>query len=385
MEIMSWASVVVYLGYAIRSRELPFWRENAPGFPMGKPLLGLFLAVLIGLLINPPGRTFLEQIGFMRFIVLMYLLSWALITIWSPEFERRLIKCWVIFIVLTGAYALFQFLTGIDLIRPNAHVVTFQSGVWRATGFFSASLTFAYCLGFSLFAVLLPSRRFLHPAWSVAAFIFGVICVLTSFSRGAWLGFVVAGLVYFVIEQRRFLHWFLGGLVMAVSGLLLLPNGISNRINNLIHLRLDHSELVRFHLWRAFFEIFKDHPIFGVGIFQGDLLLPEYYSRLGIDEIFTSHSHNVLLQWAAGCGLFGLIFYIWVSIGFLYLAWKLRGKTPWGWSLFLAQIFLHVGGLTENNFFDGEVNHFLQFGWAIILALTYLARMKEPVFHVDSK
>src|ERR1700680_2190247 len=87
MEMSSWLLVAIELGRRIRYRERPW-------FPTWIPMAGLTLCVFIGLCINPEGRTFLEQIGFMRWIILMYFFAWILYHIWSEKFERRLMWWW---------------------------------------------------------------------------------------------------------------------------------------------------------------------------------------------------------------------------------------------------------------------------------------------------
>lgn len=369
MEMASWTLVALVLFQKIRRRER-VW------FPMWKPMTALVAAVGVGLVVNPASRTFLEQFGFMRWIVLMYFFAWFLADHWNPRFEERLVKFWIVLLVVTGTYSTFQCLTGIDLVRPAAKVLELTNHVWRATGFFSMCLTFAYCIGFSFFAVSLPSQRLRPRVWGVLTLVFGFLAVMSSVARGAWVAMTVVGLVYFFCSKPRLAPWIATATAAAIGFLSLLPNGIGTKINDMIHFRVDHSEMMRFHLWQGYWAIWKDHPFFGAGLFQGDLLLPEYYQRLGIVEPFVSHSHNVLLGWLAGAGVIGLAIYVWISIEFLRMAWRLRLITPWGWSLFLAQIYLHIGGLTENNFFDAEVNHWEMLGWAMILALTHVHQKK---------
>jgi O-antigen ligase len=148
------------------------------------------------------------------------------------------------------------------------------------------------------------------------------------------------------------------------------------KVMNLLEFHIDHSSAMRLHLWRAYFQMFADHPWFGVGLFQGDKLLPEYYQRLGIVEPFTSHAHNVPLQWLAGAGVFALLVYLYVAFYFLRLSWRLRSLSVWGLSLFCAQLYWHIGSLTEANFFDGEVNHFIVFTWALVLYLSRQPHLK---------
>jgi O-antigen ligase len=333
--------------------------------------------VLISLLVNPALKPFWFQFGFMRWIVLFYSFFWILSAVWNDEFELRLLKYWNVFLIVVGFYALLQCLTGIDIIRPGFQKVQFNEwGVYKETGyfamkataFFSLSLTFAYVLGPSLFAASGPSfENKKIPkllSWSaVAASIGGIF---STMSRGAWISLLIGGVVAAWQRCRRLL---LGAAALGLIGFLALFFAHQGFHDRLMGLRLDHSSTTRFDVWRGYAQMFLEHPFFGIGLLQGDILLPDYYTQLGIKQEFVSHAHNVYLQWAAGAGVFALLIYLWIIAGFLKMSWKLRTVSPWGWSLTLAQLFVHIGAFTECNFFDAEVLHMLVFLWAVTLTL----------------
>jgi O-antigen ligase len=363
MEILAWLLVVIRVAYRARQKYLP-------PFEIGLPALGLFLTVAVGLLLNPGGRGFFFQLGFLRWIPLLYVFADTLAEYWSPEVERHLVKVWTIMVLISGAYALFQTVTGIDFIRPAAHVVAYEGGVWRPTGFFSRSLSFAYSFGFSYLALSLPRFRWPPLFWGWAVAGLGLATVVGTEARGAWLGLLAAGLVFCLVARPRYFIGFVALVAIIGAGMLASHTALGEKLGRMLSLTMDNSSDIRVHLWRAYYAMWKDHPFFGIGLLQGDLNLPAYYAKLGIHEEFVSHSHNVYLQWLAGAGVFGLFFYLWLCAYFLRLAWRLRKTTAWGWSLLLAQVYLHVGALTENSFFTAITNHMVIFGWAILLALS---------------
>lgn len=361
MELFAWALALIALIPTVREKKFP-------RFPLLVPALGLFLCVLVGLIINPAGRGFIFQLGFLRWLILLYLLPQALKRIWSGKFEGRLVAVWTGILLLTALYALFQTFTGIDLIRPSAHVVAFEKGIYRPVGFFSRSLAFAYSFGFSFLAVSLPCWKNKSSLWTGTIFILGTLTVIATEARGAWLGLLAAIAFYLLIEHRRYLIVLAGTLFATIYLISFTHTELSIKVYNLVHMNLDHSSFLRTHIWQAYWTMFKENPFFGVGLLQGDLLVPGYYQKLGIQEDFVSNAHNVYLQWLAGAGVFALGFYLWICGYFLLRAWRLRKATPWGWSILLAQIFLHVGAFTENNFFTAITNHMLIFNWSILLA-----------------
>jgi O-antigen ligase len=218
-----------------------------------------------------------------------------------------------------------------------------------------------------MFAIMTVALKKSSKIYVLASMAFGAIALMTTQSRGAWLGALFVVFVYLCFERRR---WLIGFLPLAVASTLAIGH-LSPRMGQSIGTDIDRSSSERLHVWEGYWEIFKEHPWFGIGLSQGDKYLPEYYERLGIVEPFVSHAHNVPLQWAAGAGVFSLMLYVWISLWFLLAAWRLRTRSPWGWGLFLAQIFWQFGGLTQANFFDAEVNHIIVFTWALILLFTF--------------
>lgn len=326
----------------------------------------LVIWVAVSLVSTPLEKPFLFQFGFMRWTALLVGLTFALKAIWSEAFERRLIQVWSFALLVTGLYAGLQFFTGIDLIRPGRGLVNPQGvGLYKAVGFFSMSLTYAYVFGISAFGICRRSGLVfgaLSP-WILAGI--SGLGLLASMSKGAWIASVVAIGIFLADSYRKWFLPFVIAVAVGVFGVAHLNDAVGYKILQLAGLRVDSSANTRIDLWRAYGEMFKDHPITGVGLLEGDKLLGDYFFRLNIDQPFHSHAHNVYLQWLAGAGLPGFLLYMYVAWFFLSGSWRLRKRDGWGYGLFLAQIFCHLGALTEANFFDGEVNHALIFIWAI--------------------
>ena len=84
--------------------------------------------------------------------------------------------------------------------------------------------------------------------------------------------------------KRKLIHYYVAAAAAVTAGLAV----ISPKIMDNLRGHLENSANERVHLWRAYARMFTDHPLTGVGLFQGDKLLPETYARLGITEPFTT-------------------------------------------------------------------------------------------------
>ena len=102
-----------------------------------------------------------------------------------------------------------------------------------------------------------------------------------------------------------------------------------------------------------------------------------FAQKLGFTDVFVGHAHNNVLQLMAGTGIFGTLLFLSFSLYFLILALQIYRRFPventfargLGLGIFAAQIHFQIGGMTECNFIDGEVNHMLVFLWATLLTL----------------
>lgn len=372
MEILSWLLAITGLVYRLRSAS---GRAEALVFLLRYKfligLLGLLVAWVAGSLVATPlEKEFLGQWGFMRWALLLPLLTLSMASFWTAQVEKNLARTWASLFMVVAIYSIAQFLFGIDLVRPGRGLVNPQDGgIFKAVGFFSMSLSFAYVFGQSAFGIAGTIIQNTNVRLGVITIVLFAGGIVASMSRGAWLASIMTCGLFILLAKRK---WILPFAVATGIGLFAasrLNDAIGTKITAMATGQMDNSSSMRLDLWRAYWQMYLDHPVFGIGIFEGDKLLPEYYARLGLTQEFTSHAHNNYLQWLGGTGLIGAILFVVLSFLFLRMAWQIRRDTLWGWGLLLAHIYWQLGGLTECNFFDGEVNHFIVFGWALTWVL----------------
>lgn len=381
MELFGWSLfLAAFVGVGLALNSGVNLSEEIRRFSLGPWFTTYGLLLLFGSLAGallqdrvPPGRV----IGDFRWILLLFAFNFLLRRVsnsrWQVGFKRVL---WAV--LLAGLYGIFQFSTGIELIR-SAKVLAPAGGAIRATGFFSMPLTYggimavALCLSAAYFFVS-PNKKTAWLAGVAAAAAFGG--VISSLNRGAWLGLFLAGAVtaLLTLKKRGLMPILAGSLGVAFTA------ALNSSVRARILGTLDFSSATytdRFALWRVNWEIFKDNPVFGVGYGQSRHYVLEYYEKLGIHADFVSHAHNIYFQMLSTTGLVGFASFLALSIGFMAIAWRLWRKLPkecWperAFSLgsFAALLTFHIAGLTESNFTDAEVNHVVIFIWANIAAL----------------
>lgn len=166
------------------------------------------------------------------------------------------------------------------------------------------------------FALLLKMRGSMQKVLYTVCNTLMFLCLLYTWSRGAWLG-VVIGIVFFILLKDR--RW----LVICIAGLLLMPSvlpvSVMERLMSIGNVK-DSSTAYRVSIWLGSLKMLQDYWICGVGL-GSDAFLAVYprYALGGAD--FALHSHNFYLQWIVDLGIVGIFVYIGIIItGFKKIA-----------------------------------------------------------------
>ena len=376
MEILGWPLMLYGLSQ-FKIRSLSFEHRKTVW-----TILTLCLVWLATQLIHIPNSDVSRLISDMPWVLLLWGLFWLFIKMGTNKAISNLdLILWTL--PISAVYSIYQMIYGWDFVRnlPVAHVI----GVYyRATGFFNMPLTFSYVLGF--WGALALGRSVVDKKFTflnMLAIFSGGICVLTSQTRGGWLAYaavLILAFIFFSLRQKIY-----SLLILMIITFGLLQNASFLKRADSIRDVTDKSNSQRFALWQAHLEIFKDHPLVGVGYGQTEKMLPEYYEKIHHPEVqFYSYAHNIYIQALASGGLIGALCLYGIQLFFLWAAWALFRRKDldntlrrFAFGSFLAQLYFAIGGMTENNFYDGEVVHSVVLIWALTFA-TYVGIGHTP-------
>ncbi len=144
----------------------------------------------------------------------------------------------------------------------------------------------------------------------VMLFVSGVLgaCLIFTWSRGAWLGFLIAMMLFLLMYSKKILVIGLFG-VLAIPFLpFILPDSITNRFLSIGNLG-DTSTSYRVHIWEGVLNMLGDHFLGGIGV--GSEAFAEIYPRYALSGIETApHSHNLYLQITAETGILGIFLFL---------------------------------------------------------------------------
>ena len=132
-----------------------------------------------------------------------------------------------------------------------------------------------------------------------------LICLIFTWSRGAWLGFLVGAVVFFFVLSQKTLPCFLG--LILVSPLLswLIPNAVAERFLSIGNLA-ESSVSYRISAWHGVVELLKKTWCSGIGV--GTAAFNAVYPSMalaGVERI--EHAHNIYLQLLTELGIPGLL------------------------------------------------------------------------------
>ena len=236
-------------------------------------------------------------------------------TVWLLRERDWLTRCsaaGVLSASLVALYGVFQYLTGTS-VMAEAWVDSemFESIAGRAVGTLeNPNMLGEYLILMIPLAVVMlvghgeGLRRI--PAF-VCLGIMGV-CLILTWSRGAWLGLIFAAVLFLFIWHRRAM-WLLFAGIAAIPLLpYILPASIIQRFTSIGNLS-DSSTSYRVNIWRASCDMLRDFGFTGIGIGESAWFrVYPGYAYMGVEA--APHSHNLFLQIWLETGICGLIVFV---------------------------------------------------------------------------
>lgn len=261
----------------------------------------------------------------------------------------------------------------LGLLAPLAIMATYGYGLRAWHQRFADARTILICVFYALAAVII------------------VLGVLLSWSRGAWLGLVIAlTVVLFAAPRRLWQGTMLLAMAAVVIGLLWtsgrLPSTIVDRLGSVtrelftlsdvrgVDISIENYAVIeRLAHWQAAMNMTRAHPFTGVGLGNFEIVYDSY--RLLSWEMSLGHAHNYYLNVLAETGIIGLAVHLFVFMNLLWFTWYTTRVHPDELSRAVAVgllgtwSYLLVHSLTDNLYVN---NIFIHFGFMVgILAVVH--------------
>lgn len=192
----------------------------------------------------------------------------------------------------------------------------------RPYGTFPHTNVLAGAIVFALFAAMNVFQKSLRSIMLFTLF-FGTALILT-FSRSAWLGFLIALILSFVFTRVKHRLVIFGSIFLVIAGVLFtqIQGPVVNRI-----LGSDGQSSVERELYMNISKnMFLEHP-FGVGLGNFTLQMTNF-TQQKLAPWVIQPVHNVYMLIANELGILGLLLILLLVGNFFYLVWKEIMESP---------------------------------------------------------
>ncbi|MGZ3769116.1 MAG: O-antigen ligase family protein [Bdellovibrio sp.] len=250
---------------------------------------------------------------------------------------------------------------GGKLANPNVRL----QGFYQNPNHFAlaVALLWAFIVGLTVIKDKSKANFVLNLLTSVVI----AISLIATYSRSAWAGAGFAFIAALYCVKSRKLYYVGSGLAVTTA-LILLSNsfGLKDRLLYSFDMSSTSAQNLRTTVWKVAWQIFIDHPFFGVGFAENARLFPEYYAKLGFSSNdIVGNTHNQYLEILSGAGIFGLIAYLGIFVVALrYLQRKFKSAdTIQGKQISLGAILtivaLIISSITDTPFRLHEARNYL--------------------------
>ncbi len=369
----------------------------------------LFLCAVITVSIKRPGFRVIQR--FFSFpinlLALVFLFCFTLSFLASGEFLQKSIGAWlskwmeaviVFFIIqmfvrraslkvfftsffISGALlfmdGIYQKITGVDFLRqrPLIRSGNSQAGItaslkhYNSFGLYSAVYLFLF-QGVSRFFY---ARKVLFLA-SLLGILLGITSLLFSYSRGAWVSFIVVlTMALFFVTEKKIRRKIL--IFLSIFILLILSTPFLRDRLLWVFFEKEGLGSGRFLLWKPSFAMIKDSPLIGQGLGLFMDRLKDYWMCENCNK--AQYAHNSYLQVFAETGLIGAGTFFWFLFELMRRSCQYirRGHLDFSFlSIFLGVAVFLIHAFFDNHFFSLQLSTLF---WVLAGALTALLREEE--------
>lgn len=348
---------------------LLLWRCNRlelKAAPLTGPFLFMGLAGLLSVFVADDKMRAITEMK--KFLVLpVFFIAW-----WAPissGVKKKLLLAFIITASVTATLALTDVALG-KMLND------------RARGFFSTSITFGEC---QAMVAMVITAWLLAGTHGKAAFtgLFTALLLVTgsmisTMSRGAWLGFAAGILVLTIRFPRKMLPimlllamtagpviWFTPALRSRIEAFNISKNieALQQPMDGNFDSAAMASNYLRLNIWQRGFKMTENRSIFGVGMNNGKKKFYELASdyERQYDFLIFGHQHSNFMQIYAMTGLIGLCaFFIFLVATFKFMFKSAaNAASTWNSSISLGAVAVFAAfimtGLTEYSWGDEEV------------------------------
>lgn len=266
------------------------------------------------------------------YLVLFFLMARVLR---SQRLRSALITLYLHIVLIVTVYGLRQWFFGAEALATWVDPTSNSAKLTRVYSYLgNPNLLAGYLLpavAFSIAAIFVW-RGILPKALAVTMTLVNTACLVLTFSRGGWIGFVGLMFAFAVL----LLYWFsiyfspfwqkwavpigvssLAG--MMILAILILPP-LRDRAASIFVGREDSSNNFRLNVWAAVIDMIQDRPILGIG--PGNNAFNKIYPLYMRPRYTALSAYSVVLEILVETGMIGLLSFLWLLLVTVQQGWR---------------------------------------------------------------
>lgn len=263
----------------------------------------------------------------------LYLLLFALIAkvLRDRRWRSRLITLYLHIATLVSIEGLRQWRYGADALATWTDPESTLAKVTRVYSYLgNPNLLAGYLLpavALSI-AAIFAWRALMPKALAITMTVVNSLCLILTFSRGGWIGFVVTGCAltlmlgywWSVKLPQRWRKWampvVLGAIASAMILAVMFVEPVRMRVASIFAGREDSSNNFRMNVWAAVLDMIRDRPIIGIG--PGNAAFNKIYPLYMRPKYTALSAYSIVLETAVETGLIGLAAFAWLVLLCIY-------------------------------------------------------------------
>lgn len=293
-----------------------------------------------------------------RYVLLYYL---VVNHIHSPEQLKRVLKLMVLSSCLVSLYGFYQYFHGLDISKldwvDDSQFPELKTRVFSTLHNPNLLAGFLVIMAAVTTGIVCGLKRARDKFFlSVIVSMLG-LCLVFTYSRGAWISILVVIIIYSVFYSRK-LFW----LLLIIPLLMLCGQHTAwERVLSIFN-PTDTSSSLRMALWESTLAMIHDKPLFGVGWGAYWLAYPDYDFYIHDPATTIFHAHNMYLAVAAETGIPGLLAFMGILYGHMAAAFKMavQGRSKWLSGIMLGMVAamasIVIGGMTDYILFNIQMS-----------------------------
>ena len=225
---------------------------------------------------------------------------------------RRAVGALSCSLLVVSVYGIYQYITG-DISTLWLDTAMFGDIAGRVTSLFDNPNVLGEFLILGIFAalgLLAGDRNRPTRIFTTVSLLSGILCLVLTWSRGAWLGALCAFVIFLFMMSRYAAAGVVCFGLTAPAWIAMLPKKLVRRLLSIGNIA-DHSTSTRVEIWNTSTRLIRDHLLTGLG--AGGVGFGQAFSQYAAASLTgVEHSHSLYLQLLIIHGIAGLALFVWI-------------------------------------------------------------------------